>query len=242
MLRKPRCEDVRDVSPPADRQPRKDALRNRERVLDAAVELVRRDGEKVPMAQVAEHAGVGIGTVYRHFPTREDLLSAVVFRSFSLALDNARAAAAHSGSALEGIRQFFLATVRDRERFVLPAHGGPRVFNPAIRERQADIRTSLGALIERGQATGEPGPRTCHASDRLTCARAPPPAAVRVSPELCGLEPKQRGRPGGRVVSVADSYATRVDEEVNVAEASAPPSGEGLRRARLAEERLAPLR
>jgi len=155
MLSKPRCEDVRDVSPPADRQPRKDALRNRERVLDAAVELVRRDGEKVPMAQVAEHAGVGIGTVYRHFPTREDLLSAVVFRSFSLALDNARAAAAHSGSALEGIRQFFLATVRDRERFVLPAHGGPRVFNPAIRERQADIRTSLGALIERGQATGE---------------------------------------------------------------------------------------
>jgi AcrR family transcriptional regulator len=52
------------VPAPAPRQPRSDALRNRERVLDAATELVPRDGEKVPMAQIAEHAGVGVGTVY----------------------------------------------------------------------------------------------------------------------------------------------------------------------------------
>jgi AcrR family transcriptional regulator len=143
------------VSAPAARQPRKDALRNRERVLEAAVELVRRDGEKVPMAQIAEHAGVGIGTVYRHFPTREELLGALVHRSFGLALDNARAAAAHPGSALEGIRLFFLATLRDRERFVLPLHGGPPVFTPATRKRQADIRTVLRTLLERGQTAGE---------------------------------------------------------------------------------------
>jgi AcrR family transcriptional regulator len=143
------------VSPRAARQPRKDALRNRERVLEAAVELVRRDGEKVPMAQIAERAGVGIGTVYRHFPTREKLLAALVYRSFGLALDNARAAAAHPGPALEGIQLFFLATLRDRERFVLPLHGGPPVFTPATRKRQADIRTVLRTLLERGQAAGE---------------------------------------------------------------------------------------
>jgi AcrR family transcriptional regulator len=143
------------VSHPAARQPRKDALRNRERVLDAAVELVRRDGEKVPMAQIAEHAGVGIGTVYRHFATREDLLGALVHRSFGLAVDNARAAAGHPGSALEGVRQFFLATLRDRERFVLPLHGGPPVFTPATRERQAEVRTVLRSLLERGQAAGQ---------------------------------------------------------------------------------------
>jgi AcrR family transcriptional regulator len=139
----------------AARQPRRDALRNRERVLDAAVELVRRDGEKVPMAQIAEHAGVGIGTVYRHFPTREDLLGALVHRSFGIALDNARAAAAHPGSALEGIRSFFLSTLRDREQFVLPLHGGPIVFTPTTRKRQADVRVALRALLERGQAAGE---------------------------------------------------------------------------------------
>jgi AcrR family transcriptional regulator len=137
------------------RQPRKDAAANRERVLDAATELVRSDGEKVPMADIARHAGVGVGTVYRHFSTREHLLGALVHRSFGLALDNARAAAAHPGSALDGIQRFFLATVRDRDRFVLPLHGGPAVFTPATRQRQADVRTVLRALIERGQAAGE---------------------------------------------------------------------------------------
>jgi AcrR family transcriptional regulator len=143
------------MSHPAARQTRRDALRNRERVLDAAVELVRRDGEKVPMAQIAERAGVGVGTLYRHFPTREDLLGALVHRSFGLALDNARAAAAYPGSALDGVRLFFLTTLRDRERFVLPLHGGPPVFTPATRQRQADVRTALRDLLERGQAAGE---------------------------------------------------------------------------------------
>ena len=143
------------VSGSSARQPRKDALRNRERVLDAATELVRRDGEKVPMAQIAEHAGVGIGTVYRHFPAREDLLGALVHRSFGIAVANAQAAAAHPGSAVEGVRRFFLATLRDRERFVLPLHGGPAVFTPATRQLQADVRTALRGLIERGQAAGE---------------------------------------------------------------------------------------
>jgi AcrR family transcriptional regulator len=143
------------VPHPAARQPRRDALRNRERVLDAATELVRRDGEKVPIARIAEHAGVGVGTVYRHFATREDLLGALVYRSFGLAVDNARAAAAHPGSALEGVRAFFLATLRDRERFVLPLHGGPVIFTPATRERQAQVRAVLRGLIERGQGAGE---------------------------------------------------------------------------------------
>jgi AcrR family transcriptional regulator len=124
-------------------------------VLDAATELVRREGEKVPMAQIAERADVGIGTVYRHFPTREHLLGALVHRSFGLALDNARATAAHPGSALEGVRLFFLATLRDREQFVLPLHGGPPVFTPATRKRQADVRTVLRTLLERGQAAEE---------------------------------------------------------------------------------------
>jgi AcrR family transcriptional regulator len=143
------------VPRPATRQPRKDGLRNRERVLDAAVELVRRDGEKVPMAQIAGHAGVGVGTVYRHFPTREELLGALVHRSFGIAVNNARAAAAHPGSALESIRSFFLATLRDREQFVLPLHGGPPVFTPATRKRQAEVRIALRTLLERGKAAEE---------------------------------------------------------------------------------------
>jgi len=143
------------VSPPASRRTRRDALENRDRVLDAATDLVRSEGDRVPMARIAERAGVGVGTVYRHFPTREDLLGALVHRSFGLAVRNAGAAAAHPGSALDGVRLFFLATLRDRERFVLPLHGGPVVFTPATRSLQADVRTALRALLERGQAAGE---------------------------------------------------------------------------------------
>ena len=143
------------VSPPTSRRTRKDALQNRDRVLDAATELVRSEGEKVPMAKIAERAGVGVGTVYRHFATREDLLGALVHRSFGLAVENAGAAAAHPGPALEGVRLFLLATLRDRERFVLPLHGGPVIFTPATRQRQADVRAALRTLLERGQAAGE---------------------------------------------------------------------------------------
>jgi AcrR family transcriptional regulator len=143
------------VSPPATRQTRKDALRNRDRILDAATELVRSDGEKVPIAKIADRAGVGVGTVYRHFATREQLLGALVHRSFGIAADNARAAAAHPGSAREGVRLFFSATLRDRERFVLPLHGGPPLFTSATRKRQADVRTALRTLLERGKASGE---------------------------------------------------------------------------------------
>lgn len=143
------------VPQPAPRRTRKDALLNRDRILDAATEMVRGRGERVPMAAIAERAGVGVGTLYRHFATREELLGALVHRSFGIAVDNARAAAAHPGPALEGIRSFFVATLRDRERFVLPLHGGPAVFTPATRARQVEVRTVLQSLLERGKAAGE---------------------------------------------------------------------------------------
>ena len=72
---------------------RSDAAANRERILAAATIAVRREGERVPMATIAEEAGVGIGTLYRHYPTRSALLVALTLRSFDLVLQHARAAA-----------------------------------------------------------------------------------------------------------------------------------------------------
>jgi AcrR family transcriptional regulator len=143
------------VKQPSPRRVRKDALRNRDRVLDAATELVRSVGENVPMADIAARAGVGVGTLYRHFSTREELLGALVHRSFLIAVKNAEAAADSPGSALDGIRSFFLATLRDRDQFVLPLHGGPAVFTPETRALQADVRTALRRLLERGQEAGD---------------------------------------------------------------------------------------
>src|SRR2546429_8761327 len=64
------------------RRLRSDAAANRERILAAATIAVRRDGERVPMATIADEAGGGIGTLYRHHPTRPDLPTAPSLPSF----------------------------------------------------------------------------------------------------------------------------------------------------------------
>ena len=61
----------------ADRKPRTDAQRNRERILEVAKEAFTRSGAKTSLDDIAKQAGVGPGTLYRHFPTREELLEAV---------------------------------------------------------------------------------------------------------------------------------------------------------------------
>jgi AcrR family transcriptional regulator len=60
-----------------DRKPRLDAKRNRERILEAAKQEFTRSGANASLEEIAKKAGVGPGTLYRHFPTREDLLEAV---------------------------------------------------------------------------------------------------------------------------------------------------------------------
>src|ERR1700752_2434853 len=62
------------------RKPRADAVRNRERVLEAAKAVFSAAGPDASLEAVARRAGVGIGTLYRHFPTREDLFEAVYRR------------------------------------------------------------------------------------------------------------------------------------------------------------------
>lgn len=62
---------------------RADARRNREKIFVAARELFARDGDNVQMEEIASHAGVGVGTVYRHFPTKRVLLTEMVRTRFS---------------------------------------------------------------------------------------------------------------------------------------------------------------
>jgi len=64
----------------AVRKPRADAVRNRERVLESAKAVFSAGGPEASLEAVAKHAGVGIGTLYRHFPTREALFEAVYRR------------------------------------------------------------------------------------------------------------------------------------------------------------------
>src|ERR1700683_4823140 len=64
-------------SHPPQRAPRADAQRNRERILQVAKEAFSRHGANASLDDIAKQTGVGPGTLYRHFPTREELLQAV---------------------------------------------------------------------------------------------------------------------------------------------------------------------
>ena len=130
---------------------RSDAAANRERILAAATIAVRRDGEKVPMATIAEDAGVGIGTVYRHYPTRPALLAALTIRSFHLVLEHARAAALSDAPAPASLTQFFEQTIAARHEFVLPLHGGPVIDDEQIVAIRSEIRNLLEQVLARGR-------------------------------------------------------------------------------------------
>ena len=135
----------------AVRRPRSDAAANRERILVAATIAVRRDGERVPMATIADEAGVGIGTLYRHYPTRHALLTALTNRSFNLVLQHARAAALSNEPAPAALAQFLEQTIAARNEFVLPLHGGPVLQDEKIAALQNEIRNLLEQVVARGR-------------------------------------------------------------------------------------------
>jgi AcrR family transcriptional regulator len=92
-------DDAPDKAPPDAATPverlRCDAARNRERVLAAALELYREHGPAFTVEEVASRAGVGIGTVYRRFPTKAALLDELARPFFEQLVTTARAARAH---------------------------------------------------------------------------------------------------------------------------------------------------
>ena len=82
---------------PAARKPRTDALRNRERLLNIAKQAFSRHGANASLDDIAKQAGVGPGTLYRHFPTRDALIEAV----YHAEVEKLASAARHASDAEE---------------------------------------------------------------------------------------------------------------------------------------------
>jgi AcrR family transcriptional regulator len=97
-------------SQPAHRKPRADAQRNRERILEVAKEAFTRSGANASLDDIAKQAGVGPGTLYRHFPTREELLQAV-YRSELEKLAAAEQKFAQTMTPIEALRAWLLLFV-----------------------------------------------------------------------------------------------------------------------------------
>jgi AcrR family transcriptional regulator len=133
---------------------RSDAARNREAVARAATVAVHREGLHVPLATIAADAGVGIGTLYRHFRTRDDLLDFLAHRSFEQVLSNAQAAEGEGATASDALRLFIEAAIAQRNELVLPLHGGPPVTAPETLAVRDQVHRAVQGIIERGRADG----------------------------------------------------------------------------------------
>jgi AcrR family transcriptional regulator len=140
---------------PTDRALRADAERNRRRLLDAAQTLFRERGLEVGVAEIAQQAGVGRGTLFRNFPTKQDLIAAIVIERMSEATDYGRTLldAPDPGEALFG----FLEDVAGRQqldRCMFEAVADTFLANQEIRAAHAEVVGALDELLTRAKEAG----------------------------------------------------------------------------------------
>jgi AcrR family transcriptional regulator len=134
---------------------RRDAQANRDRIVSAARAAFAAEGVEVPVEEIARRAGVGMGTLYRHFPAKEDLIDAVLEDAFAAFIGAAEQALAEQ-DAWAGFRGFlervFALHAENRglkDIIAMRAHGRARA--EAMRTR---MRPLLRRMIERAQEQG----------------------------------------------------------------------------------------
>jgi AcrR family transcriptional regulator len=142
---------------PVRRKPRADAQRNRERILDVAKEAFARHGANTSLDDIAKQVGVGPGTLYRHFPTREELLQAV-YRAELEKLAEAEQKFSQTMAPTDALRAWLLLFVDAiaAKQLIAPALntllGDPKkVFETSY----AKMHQAIGALVKRGVASGD---------------------------------------------------------------------------------------
>src|SRR5712672_3053810 len=139
------------------RRPRADAVRNRERVLEAAKAVFSAGGPDASLEAVARRAGVGIGTLYRHFPTREALFEAVYrheVQQLSELADQLKDEAAPVDALRRWLRSNveFVATKKGMSAALALAVHGSSDLAAFTFDR---LTKAVGALLDRAIAAGE---------------------------------------------------------------------------------------
>jgi AcrR family transcriptional regulator len=149
---------ARDEAPAGTERPmRSDARRNRERLVDAAREVFEEDGAGASMEAIAKRAGLGVGTLYRHFPNRLDIVEAV----YETDVGELAAAAERAVAELEpwpAVESFFDAFIRYARTKQALLGELQQAFekNPELRSRARSlIESSFDLVIERAKDAGE---------------------------------------------------------------------------------------
>jgi AcrR family transcriptional regulator len=142
---------------PSEKRVRADAQRNIETLLKAAMAVFATSGVDAPVREIAEKAGVGIGTVYRHFPQRSDLIGAVFRHEVDACADAAADLAAkhEPGEALARWMQRYADFIATKRGLKPALHSGDPAFDALPAYFQKRLRPALRTLLEAAIAAGE---------------------------------------------------------------------------------------
>jgi AcrR family transcriptional regulator len=143
------------MSPTAEPALRADALRNRRRILDAAAEAFSEGGLDVGVAEIARRAGVGAGTLFRRFPSKEDLIFAIIEERTLEMIDAGRTALEEDDPG-EALRRFMFtgAEMHVRDRGFFDAAVTRQNTEQGLRDMRDEVVAIAGELLERAQAAG----------------------------------------------------------------------------------------
>lgn len=139
-----------------DRPLRADAARNRGRILEAAEVVFASEGIEAPVDVIAEKAGVGVGTLYRHFPTKEKLCEAILLDRLRDLTRDARdqADAEDPAAAFFGFLEHFVELGSSKRDLIAAVMGAGLDFEEAAADVKDELRDAVGVLMRRAQEVG----------------------------------------------------------------------------------------
>jgi len=144
---------------PEDGQPRRmraDGQRKMNALLQAALEVFAKSGVDAPVREIAERAGVGLGTVYRHFPQRSDLIAAVFKNQMDACADAAPVLASkyEPGEALARWMQRFVDFIGTKRGLAAALHSGDPAYSALPGYFDQRLRPALKTLLDAAVAAG----------------------------------------------------------------------------------------
>lgn len=157
---------------------RADARRNVEALLEAALAVFATSGVDAPVREIAEKAGVGVGTLYRHFPQRADLVAAVFRHEVDACADAAPVLAAEHepGEALARWMQRYAEFIATKRGLATALHSGHPAFGALHEYFNERLQPALAALLDaaaaKGQVRGDIGPEELLGAVASLCMQA----------------------------------------------------------------------
>ncbi len=159
---------------------RADARRNRERLLDAAVELILDVGGEPARDAIANRAGVGIGTLYRHFPDQQSLLHAVALHVLDHTITAGESALADAADPAEALRRYMHLAIDHGLGVLNLIH--PLLDNADWPEQRARAGALLNTIVDNAHHAGLMRPDTTAKDVAFAIIRACRPLAVGLPP------------------------------------------------------------